>query len=241
MKLSPLARIALACAMAGALLIALAYWWFDNLPHELIGSLMFTLLGWHLWTNRRWFTRIATGKYDLSRTIVLLLHFALLASMVALFVTSIVISKAVFSLLPFPERIYLSDVHWFAAYWTVVLIGIHLGLHWRRVMAIGFSASRMPTSRWTIWPLRVIAIASSCYGVWSFWVLGVWTKLTFNYSLEFWDFKVSVAPFFGHWSGVMALAATVSHYALRVFSMRPAGAGIFGRQPSRGALRKQAP
>jgi predicted MFS family arabinose efflux permease len=38
------------------------------------------------------------------------------------------------------------------------------------------------------------------FGAWSFSVLGVWTKLTFTYSLDFWDFTASVTPFFGHWA-----------------------------------------
>lgn len=40
-------------------------------------------------------------------------------------------------------------------------------------------------------------------------------KLTWNYSLDFWDFTASVAPFCINWAGVLALRAMVTHYLLR--------------------------
>ena len=46
--------------------------------------------------------------------------------------------------------------------------------------------------------------------------MGLGTKLTWNVGLDFWDFSRSVAPFFAHWAGVLALPAIVTHYALQV-------------------------
>lgn len=45
-------------------------------------------------------------------------------------------------------------------------------------------------------------------------MLGVGAKLTFTYSLEFWDFTASVTPFFGHWAGVVALPAIAAYYSM---------------------------
>lgn len=119
------------------------------------------------------------------------------------------ISKSLFSALPIPDSIYLRD--WFSAYWVMMIVGIHLGLHWARVMALTRSipgVSAKGASRTLV--LRVAAVLLAGFGAWSFLVLDVWTRLTFTYSLDVWNFKTSVTPFFGHWAGVVALPAILT-------------------------------
>ena len=68
--------------------------------------------------------------------------------------------------------------------------------------------------------LRIAAGVAVPFGVWSFSALNVWSKLTFTYSLEFWDFSASVTPFFGYWVAVVALPATVTHYSMTLLRNR---------------------
>lgn len=212
-----LLRIGLPAAMMLTLVLSLAYWWLDNLAHELFGTAVFGLLIWHLAVNRRWFNNLRRGSYDLLRAATVGLHMALIVNMIVLLITSLMISKSVFVALPLPDSIYLRDVHWFAAYWVMVIAGIHLGLHWSRVLLLTRIAS---PSRSRTWSLRVLAACVAAYGFWSWAVLGVSGKLTFTYSLEFWDFTASVAPFFGHWIGVVGLAAVVTYYVLQIWRLR---------------------
>ena len=153
------------------------------------------------------------------------------------------ISKSVFGLLPIPDSIYLRDVHWFAAYWVMVIVGVHLGLHWSRVMAMVRTTLRLsPGNSARTLVLRIAAALLAGFGVWSFTVLGVWAKLTFTYSLDFWDFTASVTPFFGHWAGVVSLPAIITHYGMMVLGSRrtaPKG-GQEERQAGEGASRDAA-
>jgi hypothetical protein len=201
--------------MAIFLLLSLAYWWLENVPHEIFGTVTFALLAWHIVVNRFWFKNLFRGRYDGRRTFVIALHLLLIANMVILLVTSIVISKSLFSALPIPDSIYLREVHWFSAYWVMIIVGIHIGLHWVRVMVLsrsvlGLSANN--ASRTMV--LRVVTILLAGFGLWSFSVLDVWTKLTFTYSLDVWNFKKSVTPFFGHWAGVLAFPAILTYYSM---------------------------
>ncbi|WP_245444283.1 DUF4405 domain-containing protein [Microvirga sp. KLBC 81] len=206
MKAIVLKRLGLPAAMAILLLLALAYWWSENLPHEIFGTALFALLGWHIAVNRIWFANLSRGYYDARRTFTLVLHLLLIANMAALLVTSIVISQSVFALLPILDSIYLRDVHWFAAYWIMIIVGVHLGLHWMRVMAmVRTTLSLTPGNPARALALRVAAVVLAGFGLWGCFVLGVWGKLTFTYSLDFWDFNASVTPFFGHWAGVVCL------------------------------------
>lgn len=229
MKQSPVARLLLPAAMALFLLLSLAYWWLENLPHEIFGTAMFVLLVWHTVVNRRWFGNLFRGRYDARRAVVIALHGLLIVNMLILLATSIVISKSLFSALPIPDSIRLREVHWFSAYWVMMIVGIHLGLHWSRVMALirsslGLSSSTAASTAIRTTLLRVVTGVIAGFGLWSFAVLGVWAKLTFTYSLDVWNFKTSVTPFFGHWAGVLALPAIVTHYGMNRWRNRKTAA-----------------
>lgn len=212
-------RLVLAGAMAAFLLLALAYWWLDNLPHELFGTAMFLLISRHVYQNRNWFRNLSKGRYGLRRTIVVAFHLALLANMIVLLATSLAISRSVLWMLRFPDAPLLSEIHWFSAYWVTVAVGIHLGLNWTRVMAMVRSAMQLSDGgSLESWFLRAFALAVVVAGVTSLPILGIWTKLTFNYSLDFWDFNASVMPFFARWASVLGLAAVASYYVDGLFA-----------------------
>ncbi|MEY9380400.1 hypothetical protein ABIA10_006333 [Rhizobium leguminosarum] len=229
MKKLFITRLLLPGCMATLLLLSLAYWWLDNRPHEVFGTALFVMLAWHVGVNRLWFTNLLRGRYDARRTVTALLHLLLIGNMLVLLITSIIISKSLFASLPIPDSIYLRDIHWFSAYWVMIIVGVHLGLHWTRVMAVVRSCLGMTSqSRVAIWALRLTAVAVACFGVLSMRMLGVWAKLTFTYSLDFWDFTASVTPFFGYWAGVVALPAVITHYGMSWWR-----GGVMGRSGRR--------
>ena len=221
-------RLALASGAAALLLLGLAYWWLSNLVHEIAGTFLFLLLARHVYINRSWFRNLRRGKYDTRRRIIVLLHAAIIANMLVLFATSLAISQSVFTFLDIPETVTVRDLHWVAAYWLAIIVGIHLGLHWTRVMALVRTALGVSgTSPLRTFALRFAALAMAMSGAWSFVILGVGTKLRWTRSIDFWDFTASVVPFFSHWAGVIALPAVLTYYALRWLS--------------RGGQRRQVP
>ncbi len=218
-------RLLLPAAMAVSLLLGLAYWWLGNIAHEISGVSLFILLGWHIAFNRIWFRNLFRGSYDLKRTVIVAMHLILIANMTVLLVTSVAISQSIFGMLPLPDSITLREVHWFSAYWLMISVGGHIGIHWHRVSNLVRNRFAISLDRPdVVIASRIAAIALAACGVWSFSVLGVWTKLTFSYSLDFWDFTSSVTPFFAHWAAVVALPAIAVH-SLVTLSRR-------GRQPA---------
>jgi hypothetical protein len=214
MRLPPVVpRLLLPAGMVMFLLLTLAYWWLDNLPHEIFGTGLFVLLAWHVVRNWFWFRTMFKGPYRAHRLLVLGMHLVLIANMIALLATSLLISRAVFAFLPVADSPIIREVHMFAAYWVMIIVGIHLGLHWARVMAVVRATLRLsPANAVRTWCLRVGVACLGAYGIASWQILGVWTKLTFGVSLDFWDFSASVSPFFGHWIGVLSLPAIAFHY-----------------------------
>ncbi|MDT9632894.1 DUF4405 domain-containing protein [Pseudomonas sp. JV449] len=217
LKMALIKCLLLPLVMATLLLCSLAYWWLDNLAHEIFGAVLFSLIGWHVVRNRSGLTGMFRTSYDLSGAVSLVLHLLIIVAVVALLVTSVLISKSVFTLFTFRDNFYIRNVHWFVAYWVVILVGTHVGVHWARVMAMLGSVLKLNyQSMPRTMALRIAAVLMAEYGIWSFSVLGAWTKLTFNHSLDFWDFTVTVAPFFVHWVAVLCLAAITAHYVMVV-------------------------
>lgn len=207
-------RLLLPSVMAALLILALAYWWLDNGPHELFGTAMFGLLGWHLTMNRRWFRKLRNGRYNARRWLILVAHVWLGITMTVLIVTSVLISRSVLSFAQFSNDVTIIELHWFSAYWVAIIVAVHAGAHWTRVMTVATNLLRLPPSRIRSGVLRLAALLLLGFGAWSFAILGVSSKLMFGYSLEFWDFTTAVSPFFAHWTAVMAGVVVLSHYAM---------------------------
>jgi hypothetical protein len=220
-KWKPFRRLALTAAAGLLMLLTLAYWWQSNLVHEIAGLAMFGLVGRHIYVNRQSIVNLFHARSGGRGRVIAALHVALMANMLLLLLTSVAVSQSVFAPLPIPENVTIRDLHWLSAYWLVVTVGIHLGLHWHRAMALFRSSVRItkPSEPRTL-ALRAVAAAMIVAGLWSCGVMELPTKLSWSRSLAFWDFSTSVAPFFAHWGSVLAFPAIVAHYAQRLLPQR---------------------
>lgn len=210
-----LLRLAVDFIAASLLLVGLAYYWSDNTIHELIGTGMFLLIMVHNLFNRRWYGSMSRTRREARGLTDIALTMSLLIVVLALLLTSLMISRTVFSFLPVEGGFTARQMHAFAAYWTLILVSIHLGLRWQRLMnmmrstfgIVGNSAARTVA-------LRLAALAIAAYGVHSSFVMGIGSRLTLQISLEWWDFEVSTAGFFFHWISIVGLYAFLTHYTL---------------------------
>jgi hypothetical protein len=208
-----LLRLALDGLAASLLLFAFSYYWQGNAAHEVAGIAMFMLLVAHGAFHRRWFVALAKaprarrGKFNIALTLLLL------AGMLVLLATSLVISETVLAKLRWDDDFTVRRLHAGVAYWLLVVVAIHLGLRWPLLMG---TASRLlgvhQPNRARTALLRTIALGIAAQGVLSAQALNLRTKLLFQMSLDWWDFGVSVAGFFGHCMAVAGLCIAVTHY-----------------------------
>lgn len=208
-------RLLLDLVAISLLLVALAYDWLGNTAHEIIGTVMFLLLVSHNIFNRRWYGTVArrtrAPRTILTRTI----NLSLLGTMLALLLTSVLISREVFAFLPVTSTFTACQIHTAVGYLALLIAAIHLGLHW--TMLMGFVRSRLGITSLgnpgTI-ALRTLAVAIAAYGIHSLFALNVGAKLLMKPTMEFWDFEAATPAFFGHLIGIVGLLAVCSHNAL---------------------------
>jgi hypothetical protein len=212
-----LSRLWLDGSTAGLLLLGFAYWWLGNVVHEVAGTAMFLLLIAHNVFNRRWWGGIPKTRREPRSIFNVGVTFALLGAMLALLVTSVLISNALSPYLPPWGGFTVRQIHTLAAYWVLIIVAIHLGLRWPMLMGVArnlfgirkSSALRTPA-------LRVVALGIALHGVWSCTVLGLGGKLSMQMTLDWWNFEESVAGFFVHCAAIAGLVVVVTYYGLKL-------------------------
>ncbi len=209
-------RLLLALCAGALYLLALAYYWLENTAHEWSGTGLFGLLIAHNLLHSRWWGNVAQPRRAPGSRLDRVLTLSLLATMLALLVSSLAISQTVFGFLRLDGGFTARQIHIFAAYWGVVLVSVHLGFRWQRVMhAVRHALQFQADSKARTWSLRVAAASIAAVGLQSSFVMEVGTKLTLQMSLEWWDFAQSTLGFFLRWLSIVGLYTAATHYFLR--------------------------
>ncbi|MDH7803595.1 MULTISPECIES: DUF4405 domain-containing protein [unclassified Rhizobium] len=208
-------RLVLDFLAVGLVIACLAYWWLDNLSHELFGTVLFTLVIVHNVFNRRRYGGVTKRKLDAVRVVNLVTIACLVIAMTIMLVTSLLISRDVLSFMALDGAFAVREAHMFAGYWVLLIISLHLGTRWQVVMEVcggligisGHNAYRMAV-------LRLVTVTIAAWGVRSFFEMTFGSKLMLSYSLDMWDFNQSTLGFFVNYASIVGLFVAAMHYAL---------------------------
>jgi hypothetical protein len=162
-------RFIIDLAMTILILFALAYRITGDIAHEWIGISVCVLFIVHNGINWRWYKTIFKGTYQYRRVMNTIVNLLLLVMMTVLYVTGLLHSRTALGFLHLSGGDYLRQAHTFAAYWGLIVIALHIGLHGEMII----NALRKMTGitgvnhvRTIIFRIFVVLIA--VYGVKSF-------------------------------------------------------------------------
>lgn len=235
-------RLSLDALMLALILVEFAYPLTGNLAHELIGIGMLVLFLVHGGLNWPWFRTLRKGRYNGLRRVSVSVNALLLAAALMLILSGLLNSHLLSSLAGFEFHFLPRELHTAAAYWFLILMAVHLGLHWKTVLA---EARKLPggakPSRLRRIALPAISAAIVIAGIHASFERGVLSKLTAYYSFDYWDFDGSVAGFFIQYLSIVGLYASLAYYALQWHKSRKRSPGRFrsGLLSAIGALRKR--
>lgn len=208
-------RLLLDFLAVGLVIACLAYWWLDNLGHELFGMGLFALVAVHNVFNRRWYGTVSKGRRDPVRIFNIVTIFCLAVAMLIMLVTSLLISRDVFHFLSLDGAFAVREIHMFAGYWLLLIIAVHLGTRWTVVMTVFRGMLGLHEGglfRTTL--ARVLALAIVAWGVESSFEMAFGSKLMLTYTLDMWDFTESTLGFFLNYGSIVGLYASITHYGL---------------------------
>ena len=156
-------KIAADILMTAALPVLMCYSIVGETAHEIFGVAMFALYILHHILNFGWIKSVFKGKYPPKRIVGTIINATMLMCMLGLMYSSIVISKHVFNFVNIGGAMFARTVHMLCAYWGLVLMSVHLGMH------ISQMAVRMKLkNKAMVWALRIIFGVIGAVGVYEF-------------------------------------------------------------------------
>lgn len=195
MKPKAIVRIGIDIGMTVLLLSLMAYELIGSSLHEWIGLAMFVLFVCHHLLNRGWYKNLFRGSYTPMRLLQTILAGLVLLTMLGSMISSVLISREVFAFLPISGGRSLGrTLHLLCAYWGFVLLSLHLGIHWRSMMAMaGRLCKPSPTRRRV---LQVAGALAALYGLYAFFHRSIPTYLFLQSQFVFFDFEEPLIFFF---------------------------------------------
>lgn len=204
-----------------SVLAAFAYHLTGPAAHEWVGLAMFVLLLVHNGLNWRWYRTMGRVGAGLHSRLSLAVTLVLLTVAVTLLITSLLVSREIFSFIQVNNGFLLRQIHTLAAYWILVLMSVHVGLHWPLIMAVMgqlFPAGRLGRRRAAL--ARLAGASAMLGGLWACLDRGLGAKLLMRHSFDYW--AGSAAGFFTTYLLIMALFIGLTHYSLLFYKRRQA-------------------
>jgi hypothetical protein len=209
-------RLILDLLMALCILFSLAYRITGDAAHEWIGFSAFGLFVIHNLIHWSWYQHIFKGRYNFRRTLNTVVNILLLATGAMLITSGLLHSRTIFSFMHFSGGMLLRQAHTFAAYWGLLLVSIHIGLHGEMILTYIVKAMKnADISRLPLIIPRGVAALIFIYGLDSFFERDMPAKLFLGYSFDFWDENKNTAIFYTNNISIMAVYIFITHYFVK--------------------------
>lgn len=209
-------KLAVDLAMAVLFLVCLGFRLTVETTHEWAGMALFALFGAHTWFNWNWYRNLFKGRCTFRRVVNTAVNLCLLGLMVLLLIGGLM-NAHLLRFLELTGGMQYREWHTFAAYWGMVLIGIHTGLHWRIITgAIHKMTGHALTRPAAGSPLRLIGLALACLGVWASFDRELGAKLFLGFGFDYWDPERPAALFYVSAFSIICLYVFVTLCVMRL-------------------------
>jgi hypothetical protein len=152
------------------------------------------------------------------------INLLLALAMATLVITGLLHSRTVLAFLHLPGDMVIRQIHTAAAYWCLLLIGVHLGLNWKIILSAFRKMAKINgENRTRKIILRIVAFAVAAFGVWSSFDRDMFSKLFLGFSFDYWPEERSDVLFFAVNLSLMGVYVFVTYYALAVFERKAYG------------------
>ena len=111
------------------------------------------------------------------------------------------------------------NVHMVCAYWNLVLMSLHLGLHWGILIGVAGKRSQNPSAVRAM-SARIAGAAIAAYGVYAFIKRAVGTYMFLQVHFVFFDYEEPLLLFLTDYLAIMGLFVFLGHYAGKCLKQR---------------------
>jgi hypothetical protein len=218
MKPITVARLIIDIVFAVLLLCALMYRVTGDTAHEWIGIAVCAVCITHNIFNWKWYKNIFKGTYNLRRSAMTAINLFLAIAMATLIITGLLHSRTVLAFLHLPGDMILRQTHTIAAYWCLLLIGAHVGFHWKIVINAFRKMLKINSeNRIRKIIIRILAFAVALFGVWSSFDRYIFSKLFPAFSFDYWPENRPAVLFFAVNFSIMGMYIFLTYYAIQFY------------------------
>ena len=199
--------------MGALFLLALAPHLTGVFPHEIIGVGLGVLFLAHTGLNIGWYKNLVHGPYSVYRGSWTAINLLLLVCMVGMIISGILISRHLFTFLPFSGGWTARRLHTLFAYWGFVLTALHVGLHGGLIRGALQKHFNRPVRVGLCVLLWVVAL----YGIKASFQWHIGSKLWMVFAFSNWD-GVNLFSFLADHISIACLYAAAAYYMGRVLA-----------------------
>lgn len=160
------------------------------------------------------------GKYTPFRILQTVIVLAVLLTMLGSMISGILLSRHAF---PFVDvhgvAMPARNVHMVCAYWNLVLMSLHLGLHWSILIGVAGKRFQNPSAV-RMGSARIAGAAIAAYGVYAFIKRAVGTYMFLRVHFVFFDYEEPLLLFLTDYLAIMGLFVFLGHYAGKYLKQR---------------------
>ncbi|WP_432635553.1 DUF4405 domain-containing protein [Candidatus Avelusimicrobium sp.] len=205
-------RISVDISITVLFLLCLCYPRTGNRVHEILGVGLFALFIWHNLLNRGWYKTLFRGAWPMKRIGWAAVNLLLLADIIGLGVSGIMLSRDVFAFLGLSGSWSAKQYHTFFAYWGLLLVAVHLGLHLKQLFApitLKFSAKAR----------ELIHGAAACIilaGIYEFISFRLFERLAFQAFFLSVPEQMTLPGLFARLAVILPAIALLTHYIINI-------------------------
>lgn len=221
-------KIAVDVFMAAGMLFMSGYHLWGDVAHEWVGAGIFVLFIVHHILNFSFYKNLFKGKFSAYRITLIIVDFLTLAAMLALMYSGITMSRHVFAFLKIESGLALARrLHILGSYWGVLIMGLHLGLHWNIFLNIADRKLKIKSAS-KIRSVICFCVGAliACYGAYVLIKRDFFTYMFLKSEFVFLDYEESKILFYLDILAVMGLCVFTAHYFgkfLRKFTHKKEG------------------
>lgn len=142
--------------------------------HAILGIALCVLFLLHHALNAKWYTALFKGKYRFRRILLTVSDFLLLFAMLAIMLSSFMISGLAFPITFLPVAFYWRDIHVMSTAWGFMLMAFHLGLHMHGFLITIEKKMRETIFAYVVYLLELLVLGGGIYG---FLQSGLWNDM----------------------------------------------------------------
>ena len=142
--------------------------------HALLGIALCVLFVLHHLLNMKWYAVLFKGQYRFRRMIMTASDFLLLLAMLAIMLSSFMISGLAFPISFLPMAFYWRDIHVMSTAWGFVLMAFHLGVHSHSLLSGVEKRAGETIFGYVVYLLELLVLGAGVYG---FLQSGLWNDM----------------------------------------------------------------